>query len=148
MYTALLVTHSWLRWAVLIFGIVALAGALKKHARKDLGPDKSSLGFLISSDLQLLVGIALYVLSPYFAMLTASPGEAMGNSGIRYFAVEHALAMIVAIVLVHVGRIVGKRSASPNRYRTAAVLFALALVIMAAAIPWPFLAEARPLFRF
>ncbi|HEY0594147.1 MAG TPA: hypothetical protein VGF40_20415 [Thermoanaerobaculia bacterium] len=148
MYTALLVTHSWLRWAVLILGIVALAGALKKHARKDLEPDKSSLGFLISADLQLLVGIVLYVLSPYFALLTSSPGEAMGDAGIRYFALEHTVAMLVAIALAHVGRIVGKRSASPNRYRTAAVLFALALVIMLAAIPWPFLSEARPLLRF
>jgi uncharacterized membrane-anchored protein len=148
MYTAFLFAHSWLRWAVLIFGIVALVGALKKHARNDLAPDKSSLGFLISADLQLLAGIALYALSPYFAMISSAPGEAMRDPSIRYFAVEHTLAMIVAIVLVHVGRIVGKRSASPNRYRTAAVLFALALVIMAASIPWPFLGEARPLLRF
>ena len=148
MYTALLVTHSWLRWAVLVFGLIALIAAVKKHARKDLEPDRSSLGFLISADLQLLVGLGLYFVSPYFAMLTSEPKSAMGDASIRYFAVEHALGMIVAIVLVHVGRILGKRSASPNRHRTAAVLFALALVIMAAAIPWPFLAEARPLLRW
>lgn len=147
MYDVLLIAHSWLRWAVLLFGIVALVAAIRKHARRDLAPDKSSLGFLISADVQLLVGIVLYGLSPYFAMLTSSPGEAMRDASIRYFAVEHTLAMIVAIVLIHVGRIVGKRSASPNRYRTAAVLFALALVIMLAAIPWPFLGEARPLVR-
>ena len=148
MYNALLVTHSWLRWAVLIFGLIALIAAIKKHVRKDLTPDRSSLGLLISADLQLLVGFSLFFVSPYFAALTQAPKAAMGDAGTRFFAVEHALGMIVAIVLVHVGRIIGKRSQSPFRYRTVAIVFALALVIILAVIPWPFLSHARPLARW
>ena len=86
--------------------------------------------------------------SPYFALLTQAPGAAMRDAGTRFFAVEHTLGMIVAIALVHVGRVIGKRSASPNRYRTAAILFAIALVIFAAAIPWPAFSNARPLLRW
>ena len=148
MHTILLLTHSWLRWAVLIFGVVALIGAIRKHARKDLAADRSSLGFLISSDLQLLVGLLLFFVSPYFSVLTQAPAAAMRDASTRFFAVEHTLGMIVAIALVHVGRVIGKRSASPNRYRTAAILFAIALVIFAAAIPWPAFSNARPLLRW
>ncbi|HEU5163091.1 MAG TPA: hypothetical protein VFV54_08100 [Thermoanaerobaculia bacterium] len=148
MYDVLLTSHSWLRWAVLIFGVIALVGAIRKHARKDLAPDRSSLGFLISCDLQLLVGLLLFFVSPFFSVLTQAPGAAMRDASTRFFAVEHTLGMIVAIALVHVGRVIGKRSASPNRYRTAAILFAVALLIFAAAIPWPALSNARPLFRW
>jgi uncharacterized membrane protein len=147
MYDVLLTAHSWLRWAVLIFGLVALVAAFRKHARKDLAPDRSSLGFLISADLQLLVGLLLFFVSPYFSLLTQAPAEVMGDAGSRFFAVEHVFGMILAIVLVHVGRIVPKRSASPNRYRTSAILFAVALAIMIALIPWPAYANARPLLR-
>ena len=149
MYEILLTTHSWLRWAVLILGVVALIGAIRKHARKDLAADRSSLGFLISSDLQLLVGLGLFFVSPFFSVLTQAPAAAMRDASTRFFAVEHTLGMILAIALVHVGRIVGKRSASPNRYRTAAILFAIALVIFVASIPWPIFAHsARPLLRW
>lgn len=148
MYNVLLTTHSWLRWAVLLFGVIALAGAVRKWLRKDLSPDRSSLGLLISADLQLLVGLFLFFVSPYFAAFTQAPKAAMGDASTRFFAVEHALGMIVAIVLIHVGRIIGKRSQSPFRYRTVAIVFALALVIILAVIPWPFLSHARPLARW
>jgi uncharacterized membrane protein len=148
MYDVLLATHSWLRWAVLIFGVIALVAAIRKHARRDLAADRSSLGFLISCDLQLLIGLLLFFVSPYFSLLTQAPKEAMADSGIRFFAVEHTLVMIVAIVLVHVGRVVGKRSQSPARYRTVAIFFAVALLMFLAAIPWPFLSNARPLARW
>jgi uncharacterized membrane-anchored protein len=148
MYNFLLTTHSWLRWAVLIFGVIALIAAIRKHARKDLAADRSSLGLLISADLQLLIGLILFFVSPYFSLLTQAPGAVMGDATTRFFAVEHGLGMIVAIVLVHVGRVVGKRSTSPNRYRTVAIVFAIALLLFLAAIPWPFLSHARPLARW
>ena len=148
MYNALLVTHSWLRWAVLIFGLIALIAAIKKHVRKDLTPDRSSLGLLISADLQLLVGFSLFFVSPYFAALTQAPKAAMGDAGTRFFAAR-------ARARHDRGDRAGprredhrERSQSPFRYRTVAIVFALALVIILVVIPWPFLSHARPLARW
>jgi hypothetical protein len=54
--------------------------------------------------------------------------------------------MLVAVALVHAGRVLGRRPAPPRvQHRRATLTFGLATLLVLAAIPWPFLAYGRAL---
>jgi hypothetical protein len=100
-------------------------------------------------DVQLLLGLLLYlVLSPFTAEAMRDFGAAMKSPGLRFFAVEHVTMMFAAVILVHVGRVLARKAASPAAKRTRMfVCFGLATILMIVAIPWPGMASGRPLFR-
>jgi len=148
-----LVIHSILRWAVLIFGVWAVINALAAVISKRVykGSDnRTSLFFMISCDIQLLLGLFLYFNGMWFSMLKSNAKEVMKDPAERFFAVEHALMMIIAWLLVHVGRSMVKRAdTDAQKHKRTLIYFGLALVIILAMIPWPFRIPeiARPLFR-
>lgn len=146
-YTAFLYLHSWLRWIVLALLVVSVVLAVMK----DNGPraQRASLFTMIGFDMQLLVGLLLYAaLSPVTKSAFADFGAAMKVSSVRFFAVEHIFGMIIAAALVHVGHALGKRASDAAAAAKKRLLFfSLALVVVLLAIPWPFYAAARPLFR-
>ncbi len=152
MYLLTLALHSLLRWVVLALGVVAvgraLAGARGRKAWAG-ADDKAGRWFVGALDAQLLLGMALYLrLSPMTAIAFQDFGAAMGNAVLRFWAVEHLAGMLVALVLAHVGRVRIRRAAdAARRHRTALIFFGLALLVLLAAIPWPGVPAARPLFR-
>ena len=106
--------------------------------------------FTISLDIQMLVGLVLYIfLSPFTKIAFQDFGGAMANSSLRFWAVEHIAGMIIGIALAHVGRVKIRKAANDaRRHRLAIIFFGLALVAIFASIPWPGMSVARPLFRF
>jgi hypothetical protein len=68
MYTAVLALHSWLRWVVLLLGILAVVrGIAGASGRRRWTPadERAGLFFTIALDVQLLIGLLLYfVFSP------------------------------------------------------------------------------------
>jgi cytochrome c oxidase assembly factor CtaG len=152
MYSSALWLHSLLRWAVLLAGLVAWFRAISgKTANRPWTPKDELWGLLltISADLQLLVGLVLYIfLSPITRMGVRNFAAAMQIPPARFFTVEHAAGMLVGIALIHVGRVRIRKTTEPRRkHSTAMIFFGIALVIMIIAIPWPGLPVARPLFR-
>jgi len=152
LYTALLVIHSWLRWVVVFGGIAALGGAVGGlTTRRDWQPADQLRGliFTIALDVQFLVGLVLYAgLSPVTRAAFGDMGAAMRDPALRFYAVEHSVAMIAALALVHVGRVrIRKATDTAVRHRTALVFFGLALLIVLLMIPWPGMAGGRVLFR-
>src|SRR6185436_13217816 len=109
MYSATLLVHSWLRWAVIATGLIAILGGIIGVARKGQwtpADDRAGLWFILMLDLQLLLGLGLYFfLSPFTADAMKDFGAAMKNPGLRFWAVEHAFGMLVGVVLAHVGRV-------------------------------------------
>src|SRR5689334_3267290 len=110
-----LVIHSILRWAILLFGVWAVLSALgavmsKRPYRS--GDNKVSLFFMICCDIQLLLGLILYFTGMWFDKVKAGMGAVMKDPAERFFAVEHALMMIIAWLLVHIGRSSVKRAAT------------------------------------
>ncbi len=152
MYNLLLILHSVVRWVVVIAAILAVGAALRgwlgrrEWSRLD---DRLGLLFTIALDIQVLLGIILYIVSPLIQDVLANFGAAMEEPQLRYFAVTHAVLMIGAAVLVHVGRALVKRQEdSAARHKRAAIFYGLATVVMLVAIPWPFIASyARPWIR-
>ena len=152
MYASALWLHSWLRWAVLLTGLVAWFRAIRgKTARRPWTPQDELWGLLltISVDLQLLVGLVLYLfLSPITKIGVRNFAAAMQIPVARFFTVEHLAGMIVGIALVHVGRVkIRKADDAARKHRLAMVLFGIALVVMIISIPWPGLPVSRPIFR-
>lgn len=104
---------------------------------------------MIALDVQMLLGLLLYlVVSPNMAEIRAHFGEAMQNPQLRFWAVEHVTAMLVAVVLAHVGRVLARnaKTATAKRGRLLAC-FGLATILILVGMPWPGLAYGRPLFR-
>jgi hypothetical protein len=148
MYTTVLVIHSWLRWVALVAGVGATLAALIDRGDASRA-ERWGLAFMMALDVQLLLGLLLYlVLSPFTAEAMRDFGAAMKSPGLRFFAVEHVTMMFAAVILVHVGRVLARKAASPAAKRTRMfVCFGLATILMIVAIPWPGMANGRPLFR-
>jgi hypothetical protein len=152
MYSSILLLHSWLRWIVIIAGLLAFARAVSgASGRKSWTPADDRAGFWFSTalDVQFVLGLLLYFfLSPFTAAALDDFGAAMKNPGLRYFAVEHVFGMLIGLALVHVGRVRARKADSLRRHKVAAIFFGLALVAMLAAIPWPGTPNGRPLVRW
>jgi hypothetical protein len=150
-YTTLLIIHSWLRWLAYAAGVVALVGTLARtdpRVSSSSRRDPAGLIFTIAMDVQLLVGIALYGwLSPITTAAFHDFSGAMRNASLRFWAVEHPVAMIGAVVAAHVGGILQKRGRY-GRFRGISLSYAIALILMAIATPWPGRVSGRPLLRF
>ena len=151
MYPSALWLHSWLRWAVLVTGLVAWLRAVGgRTARRPWTPQDELWGLLltVSVDLQFVVGVVLYLLSPITRLGLRNFAAAMQINVARFFTVEHVIGMIAAIALVHIARVKIRKAADAERkHRLAMVLYGIAVVLIVISIPWPGLPVARPLFR-
>src|SRR5687767_7915219 len=93
-----LVFHNLLRWAVLVFGLVTLLSALsgvfskREYLRSD---SRSNFFFMLTCDIQLLLGLVLYFMNTWFERLKDF-GNTVKDPHNRFFALEHALLMIIA----------------------------------------------------
>jgi hypothetical protein len=152
MYSTTLLLHSWLRWAVIIAGLIAIVrgmggwSGVKAWTRAD---DRAGFWFILTLDVQLVLGLLLYVvLSPITSVAFADFGEAMRNSILRFWAVEHTFGMIVGVVLAHVGRVRTRKVPDARKHRTAVIFYGLALLIILVSIPWPGMPAGRALFRW
>ena len=152
MYEVLVILHSWIRWAVLLAGFVAFARAASgRLGRRNWQPadEAASRWFVIGVDVQVLIGLVLYLfLSPYTMPAWRNMAAAMSDSVIRFWAVEHVVGMLAATAFAHVGRVRIRKTTEPvRRHFLAAMFFGLALVLMLVSIPWPFMPAGRPVFR-
>jgi hypothetical protein len=152
MYSSALWLHSLLRWAVLLAGLVAwFRAAAGRTGNRPWTPQDDVWGLLltISVDVQLLVGLVLYVfLSPITRLGIRNFAAAMQIPAARFFTVEHVAGMIIGIALVHVGRVkIRKATEARRKHQLAMIFFGIALVVIVLAIPWPGFPVARPLLR-
>jgi hypothetical protein len=98
-------------------------------------PDNTaSLVLLILSHVQLLLGLIQYFFtSAYTQAAFADMKGAMKDSLLRYFAVEHFTGMLIAIVLIHLGRTKSKKATSdPDKHKRLFTYTAIATGIILA----------------
>lgn len=147
MLTALLHTHSFLRYILLILILISIVKSFSGWLGKKQylpGDKKFALFTLISAHLQLVVGLLLYFISPNVKIGLANMGEAMKNPELRFWTVEHILMMLISIILITVGYSLAKRAKDDaGKHKRVAIYFLLALIIIFIAIPWPWSAVAR-----
>lgn len=151
LYSVVLTIHSILRWVVILTALFALIRALTglsfKRGWMEMD-NRAGLFYASAMDLQLLVGLILYFfLSPTTTQALQNFGAAMSNPQARFFGMEHVAGMFIAVVLAHIGRSLSRKATlAAQKHRQALIWFAISLVVLLAAIPWPFLAYGRPLF--
>ncbi len=141
MNTGILHLHNILRWAVLLFGLLTLLTALRGlNGKRDFtnGDKRTALYFLISADIQLLIGLALYFINGYYRNFNAGMGSVMSNPALRFWTVEHPVGMLLGIVLIHIGYS-GTKGNRPHgkKFRRLFWCTLIALIVIAATIPWP-----------
>ena len=152
LYGFVLFVHSLLRWVVLPAALVLCVRsflASRSGRPWERGDEKLHVLLVSTLDLQLLLGIALYAgLSPFSQAFFDDLRAGMKDSVVRFFGVEHVLAMVIATALVHVGRARSKRLAeAARRHKVVWITTLIALLLILASIPWPGFPYARPLLR-
>lgn len=133
--------HSY--WAYLVLLVVILAtfnAIIKLLGKKSFQPQdfRISLFALIVMHLQLLIGLVLYFVSPYFdAFSNEGMGEIMKNSTLRLYLIEHPLTMILAIVFLTIGYSKHKKKlSSSKKFRVLAIFYTISLILLLSRIPW------------
>jgi predicted membrane channel-forming protein YqfA (hemolysin III family) len=140
LYSSILHIHSIGRWVLLILLLIAIfRSATAGNANFTHRDNRINTILVIVADVMLLIGIYLYFVGPwgYQQIDSSGMGEAMKKPVSRFFGVEHLIGMLVAIILIHVGKAQGKKSYKVKHRRTL-IFFLLALIIMLASVPWPF----------
>jgi hypothetical protein len=134
MYSTLLGVHSYLRYAVLILLLVVIITAFfgwRGKRNYSVMDNKLSLYLFIATHLQLLIGLILYTQSGWvqFGKMTMKMKE------IRYWTVEHATMMLIAIVLITMARITAKKmNSSESRHKRQFIFNSIALLVILAGI--------------
>jgi hypothetical protein len=152
MYPAVLILHSLVRWLVLTTLIISIPRAYygwlldKKFSNFD---NSIRHWTATTAHIQLTLGLCLYSLSPLIDYFLNSYDKAVHIREIRFFAMEHSVMMITAVLLITIGSIKAKRrETSRQKFKTMAIWFSIGLLIILASIPWPFSPFAdRPYFR-
>jgi len=133
--------HSLWAYVVLIVLIAAIIKAFM--GLKSKGEFKSkdlriALFALIASHIQLIFGfIAYYTSSFYTVMRDVGMGEVMKMSNLRKPLIEHPLLILIAIALITIGFSKHKKKTTDiAKFKTIAVFYTIALVLILAVIPW------------
>jgi hypothetical protein len=122
--------------------LVAIFNSLVAGSRPFIRSDARTGSILTGfADLTLLIGLALWYFGPKGYKIIESMGmsAAMKDPYNRFFAIEHLTGMVIAVVLLHIGKAQGKKAISDKaKHRRTVVFYLLALLIILISIPWPF----------
>lgn len=134
----LIAAHSGLRYIVLALLLIAIINALlNRRAGGYLKKDKMiNLFTMIFIHIQLLLGLVLYFVGPKVNF----SNWIQGIENVHFFAIEHALMMILAVILITLGRKKAeKQPVDAIKHKMILRYYGLGLILIFIAIPWPFI---------
>lgn len=144
LYEVMVHAHSVGRWIVLLLLLFAIFNSLIAGSRPFIKSD-NRLGLLLTifADLMLVIGVYLYFAGPRgFKLIEATPGgfgEIMKSPALRFNVVEHIAGMLIAIILIHIGKAQARRPIGDQaKHKRTMIFYFLALLIILVSIPWPF----------
>lgn len=152
MYSSLLFLHSLTRWLVTLSLVYALFRASRGYLRSSVFTRQDNAlrhRTATFAHIQLMIGVILYFKSPIVKFFYGNYHLAKENSEVSFFAVPHMVLMLVAVILLTIGSAKAKRQKNDReKFKTMMTWFAIALLIILIAVPWPFSPLAgRPYFR-
>lgn len=141
MYKTVLFLHSWWAYLVVIVLLIASINALVGFfSKKEYNPFdfRISLFTLIVTHIQILLGLVLYFVAPYFqAFSEVGMGGVMKDATLRLYLVEHPLIMLISVILITIGYSKHKNKlTSRPKFKILAIFYTLALILMLSRIPW------------
>jgi cytochrome c biogenesis factor len=133
--------HSWNRWlavlALLATTVLAWQGWLanKSYTKRDTMLRGATVGL---NHLQIIFGFVLYFQSSLVAYLRSDIQGSSHIPGVAFFGVMHISVMVIAALLLTVGGAIARRDETEaKKFRTVAIFFTIALVLILLAIPSP-----------
>ena len=127
--------HSGLRWLVLGLLLYAIYNALVGKNSYEKKDKMINLFAMISLHIQLLLGLILYYTS---GNVSFEEGW-MKNPITRFYGMEHLLGMLLAIIIVTIGRKMAEKKEIPEeKNKKILVWYTIGLILIVASIPWPF----------
>ncbi len=151
MYTGLLYLHSFLRWVILLLALIAIYKSytgMVSGKPFTAGDKKTGLFLMIAAHTTLLIGLYQWIVGPWGLKNIENMGfgAVMKDPVARFYGVEHLTGMIIAIILITIGRGVSKKNIPDrSKHKKTFWFFLVALIIILASVPWPFRAGiARP----
>lgn len=136
LYTFLQKFHSgWAYLVLLLLVFVTVNSIIGMTSKKEFTPKdrKIALFGLIGTHIQLLVGLALYFVSP---LGFNSLGQ-MSDKALRLTSLEHPLLNLIAIALITIGWVKHKKATTSKlKFKSFAVFYTLGLLLILARIPW------------
>jgi hypothetical protein len=143
MYQTLVQLHSVGRWIVLLLLVIAISRSATAGRRPYVKSD-NTVGLLLTifSDLMLLTGIYLWFAGGvgYQPITESGMASVMANPVYRFFTTQHMVGMLIAIVLIHIGKAQGKKNfPDKTKHRRTFIYYLIALLLILACIPWPFM---------
>lgn len=152
MYEVFLFVHSWFRWIVVFAGLRLLVIVLRGWITKKNweAHDTSALNlFNEVFGYQVAMGIALYgFLSPLPKIGWSDMEFAFHDPILRFWTIEHIFSMLSSIILFQTGRFYAlKKAGIEKRFKIISLTLIFSMLLILAAIPWPFLKHGRDLFR-
>ncbi|OGO28597.1 MAG: hypothetical protein A2Z16_07665 [Chloroflexi bacterium RBG_16_54_18] len=141
MYSAVLSIHNIIRWIALILGILAAVRAyLGWFGNREWNVKDRKIGsyFTIAMDVQLLLGLLLYIfLSPATRTAFQDFGAAMQVGDLRFYVLVHPFYMVLAVIFAHLGSILSRKTKQTNvKFRRAAIWFSLSVLAVILGMPW------------
>lgn len=144
MYTGTVHLHNFLRWVILLLILTAIVRHFKGMTGKKPftdGDKKTDLFLMIAAHIQLVLGLIQWFVGDWGYKLlknSDSMAEVMRNTTQRFWIVEHNTGMLIAIILITIGRgVVKKNIPDVSKHKRAFWLFLIALILIIASIPWP-----------
>jgi hypothetical protein len=151
LYVLVLYVHSYTRWAVVVTSLILSVRTALGWARGRVwsrADEVAHKALMVAVNWQFTLGVIMYLfLSPFSHAFFANVGMAYHEPTLRFFGLEHPIAMLTAVSLVHFGRERSQRVTGRDRHRSACRWTLAAVLVFAIAIPWPFLKYGRPLLR-
>jgi len=129
--------HNILRWVVLGMGLFSLAklfaGWFGKKTWKE-HVQKSLFFYTVALDSQLLIGSLLYfIFSDLTRAAFSNIRNALSNPMLRFFTLEHALLMILAIIFAHLGNSIGKKELlDDQKFIRVSIMIAISFIFLIA----------------
>ncbi len=125
--------HSGLRYIVLLFLIVAIVKSLMGWlGKKPFSKSDNIIGAMLMgvTHLQIVLGFVVYFVGGWNAGLM-NFGAVMKDSIVRFWTIEHAVIMIVVVVLISIGRIKSKKAPTDElKHKKGAIFYIIALIFI------------------
>ncbi|TKC09648.1 hypothetical protein [Pedobacter frigoris] len=152
MYLTLLPLHSLLRWLVLICLVASIICAYRGWLTKQRFSRFANFLRIMTVNvlqIQFCIGLGLYFLSPLVSYFLNNFKTGIHMREIRFFGMEHITMMVIAVGVISVGSgKINKMTDDRLKYKTMAIWFTVALLIIFSSIPWSFSPlTSRPNFR-
>lgn len=129
--------HSLLAVFVLLVLIIAFVKAFIGWRSKKpytAGDNRIAVFGLAFTHLQFLLGLVLLFTAGYFAN---DMGTIMRTPTLRFMAVEHPITMLLAAIMVTIGRVQSKKVAADNlKHAKVALFYGIGLALVLTRVPW------------